>query len=83
MLTVKDYLQYKESVTSEKQQKCDEWLQQQVFPKFSGNGFGIECPNWAGLTEMQLMLEQRGWSVTTHSGYQGSFLYLSFPPQGE
>lgn len=81
MLTVKDYLLYKESTTSELQNKVDEWLMTEVFPNHKDNA-GYECPEWIKLGILKTMLEQRGWSVTTHSGYQGNFVYLSVPPQG-
>lgn len=85
MLTVKDFLKYKEDVSQDKQEKCDDWLERVVFPKFAvtGDGSGFDCPPFATLKEVELMLQQRGWVVKTHSGYQGSFIYLSLPPQGE
>ena len=85
MKTVKDFLKYKEYMSQTKQQKCDEWLENIVFPKFAvtGNGTGFTCPNFATMNEVVLMLRQRGWEVKDYTGYQGSFLYLSIPPQGE
>jgi hypothetical protein len=80
MITVKDYLAYEKSITEAIQSKVDEWLQKQVFPTFYNNK-GYDVPEWTTTTQLQLLLEQRGWSVTTYSDYQGSFVYLSVPPQ--
>lgn len=83
MLTTKDYMEYKARVTSEVQTLCDKWLQNVVFPKFTGNGCGFDCPSFASLVDMESMLKQRGWEVTSYSSFHGTVLYLTLPPQGE
>lgn len=83
MLTVEDYLKYKETVNQESQNACDEWLENTVFPKFTNNGCGFECPTFAAPLDVVRMLRQRGWEVRCDSGYQGTFVYLSIPEQGK
>jgi hypothetical protein len=80
MITVKDYLAYEKSVTEGIQSKVDEWLQKEVFPTFYNNK-GYDVPEWITTTQLQLLLEQRGWSVITHCDYRGNCVFLSIPPQ--
>lgn len=82
MITVKDLVAYQKMTDSEESKKVDEWLKIKVFPTFKPNG-GYEVPSWCTSTKLKSQLEARGFSVTTHSGHQGSFVYLIIPPQGE
>lgn len=80
MITVKDYLEYKYSIDAGLQEKVDYWLKTVVFPEFHDHkGYGV--PSWIFTHQLKLLLEQRGWNVTTHSDFQGNFVYLSIPPQ--
>lgn len=61
----------------------DTWLEEVVFPKFTTNKQGFEVPQGVSTNEVVALLQVRGFSVTSHSGYQGEFVYISIPPQGE
>lgn len=80
MITVKDYIKYTKNADSALQEKVDEWLKTVVFPHHYDKA-GYECPSWIDLVNLQMLLQQRGWEVTVYSGYAGSFVYLSVPPQ--
>lgn len=73
-------LQVKQSDSAE---AVDTWLEDVVFPKFAHNKQGFEVPNGLSTSEVVSLLQVRGFSVTSHSGYQGEFVYISIPPQGK
>lgn len=62
--------------------KVDAWLRDVVLPhKLSGNTSGFDCPDWIKPQELKELLQLRGFSVTTWSSYQGSFVSVDIPPQ--
>lgn len=58
-------------------EKVDEWLKDVVLPIFT-QGQGYEIPKWISPDILRLMLEARGFDVTTRNTYQGNFIYLSY-----
>lgn len=83
MKTAKDLENLLKLKQSDKNFIIDIWLKKEVFPKFTHNKQGFSIPEGVSLSETEELLKVRGFLVTTYSGYQGSFVYLSIPPQGE
>ncbi len=83
MKTAKDLNNLLKLKQSDKNSIIDNWLEKEVFPKFTNNKQGFSIPEGVSLSETEELLKVRGFSVTTYSGHQGSFVYLSIPPQGE
>lgn len=80
MKTVKDLIEYQKKQEKEKNEVIDKWLEDGVFPFFSYNGQGFKKPEDMLLKDVKKLLEVRGFSVRTHSSYQGSFVYITIPP---
>ncbi len=83
MKTAKDLHNLLKLKQSDKNAIIDTWLEKEVFPKFTNNRQGFSIPEGVSLSETEELLKARGFSVTTYSGYQGSFVYITIPPQGE
>lgn len=82
MKTVKDLIEYQRKQEQDKNEIIDEWLEEGVFPTFSYNGQGFRKPADMLLKDVEKLLEIRGFSVRTCSSYQGSYVYITIPPQG-
>ena len=63
----------------------DKWLQEVVLPTRSLSEYNSECacPEGVTLAEAENLLKLRGFAVKTCSDYQGSYISLTIPPQGE
>tara|TARA_R100000541_G_C1897352_1_gene84066 strand:+ start:84702 stop:84953 length:252 start_codon:yes stop_codon:yes gene_type:complete len=83
MKTAKDLENLLKLKQSDKNTIIDTWLEKEVFPKFTHNKQGFSIPEGVSLSETEELLKVRGFLVKTYSDYQGSFVYLSIPPQGE
>jgi hypothetical protein len=83
MITATDLIKHIELKNSDKSKLIDDWLQSTVFPKWSRNGDGFTTPKGISNSEIENLLNVRGFVVTTHSSYQGNFVYISLPPQND
>lgn len=83
MKTANDLHKLLQSQQSDSAKAVDTWLEDVVFPKFTHNRQGFEAPEGLSTNEVVSLLQVRGFGVTSHSGYQGNFVYISIPPQGE
>ncbi len=84
--TAKDLNELLKNKSEEKQKVIDSWLRDVVFPKFEANNQSFEV----SLSKLKMsqrefkdLLQQRGFLVETMTSYQGFFVFLSIPPQGE
>jgi hypothetical protein len=83
MFTAKDFQKTLDDNESELGEKVDQWLQTEVLPGYRGAGHGEEVPEWTDTETLVRLLRLRGFDVTSHRGYQGSFVYITVPPQGK
>lgn len=83
MKTAKDLHNLLKLKQSGKNEIIDAWLEDEVFPKFTYNKQGFSIPEGVSLSEVEQLLSVRGFSVKTHCDHQGSFVYITIPPQGE
>jgi hypothetical protein len=85
MFTAKDMYEVLKDKESNKGDIIDSWLQEVVLPKHSLTGYNssYNCPKGVSLCEAESLLKARGFSVTTFGGYQGDFITLTLPPQGD
>lgn len=84
MITANDLREHLLTLTnSDKSEMIDSWLKSTVFSKWKGDKSGYEIPDGVSCGEIETLLSLRGFHVTTYSGYQGSFVYISLPSQGE
>lgn len=83
MKTASDLHSFLKLKESDKSKLVDKWLEEEVFPKFSHNGQGFDVPSGITSLEIKDLLSVRGFSVETLSDYQGNFVYITLPPQGE
>lgn len=84
--TAKDLNEHLKNKSEEKQKAVDSWLRDVVFPKFESNNQGFEVylsKLKMSQSEFKELLEQRGFLVETSSSYQGFFVFISIPPQGD
>lgn len=80
MVTANDLRKYIKDKEESIEDKVDKWLKDVVFPRFTVDGSGFEVPEWTTRGELEKLLGKRGFSTTSHCGYQGSFVYISLPP---
>ena len=84
MVNADDLRQYLKAQREDIESKVDQWLKEEVFPNFKdGQCLGREVPKWITTTSLVRILDRRGFDVTSHVGYKGSFVYISLPPSGE
>ncbi len=83
MKTAKDLHNLLKLKQSGKNEIIDNWLENEVFPKFTHNKQGFSIPEGVSLSEVEQLLGVRGFSVKTHCDHQGSVVYITIPPQGE
>ena len=85
MFTAKDMHEAIQDNSNLKGDIVDVWLQDVVLPSKLKRGFesAFECPEEVTLQELEVMLKVRGFYVKTWEDYQGSFVSVKIPPQGE
>lgn len=81
MITVKDFIELKSQDTQIKEDIIDAWLEQEVFPSFTTNNQGFQLPEGITISFMEKAMTRRGFTVRTHSDYQGSFVYIQMPKE--
>lgn len=84
MITVKDLIEYRSENQKLYRDRVDTFLKEKVIPMFTRNKQGFEVPDdLLPLCKLDEELTFRGFKVETHSGHQGSFVYISIPSEGE
>lgn len=85
MYTAKDMYEDLKLKETGKGELVDKWLKEEVLPSRTLTGYnsGYTCPDGITLSELEKMLELRGFTCKTWSDYQGNFVSIEIPPQGE
>jgi hypothetical protein len=83
MFTAKDFQEQLDLKASTLEGEVDNWLKNEVLPRYSGKDHGEEVPEWITSVQLISYLKRRGFSVIPYSGYRGGFVYITIPPQGE
>lgn len=85
MFTARDMHMLIQNNLSAKGVIIDTWLKEVVLPSKIRGGYegAFDCPSGINLVEAEELLLLRGFDVTTWADYQGSFISIKIPPQGE
>jgi len=83
MFTANDFSKELKKIAVSKSEIVDTWLKEEVLPEFTHNEQGFICPKGVSVSECAELLAERGFYAKTYSQTEGSYIYITIPPQGE